>query len=159
MEKPALGNRPTPRRSRQLHASTTLGPWKKAECSGQHGTQEHSPGTGVFTGFCFLSPLFLPPARHSPQCVPAPNLMATAILRFNYLLCWGLTRSFSSVITHSKNNLCRVSFVSDSTEGLSTPPRSPGAQSIITHDIICHLRKKKKKTPSKALALLWGPCN
>lgn len=45
------------------------------------------------------------------------------------------------VITHRKNNLCGVSFGSNSPEGLSAPPKSPGAQSIITHDIIYHLKK------------------
>jgi len=87
MEKPVLGNLPTPWKSRQPHASTTLGRQKKAQYSDQHGTQENSLGMEVFTGFHFLSRLFLPTAGHGPQWVPAPSLTVTAILRFNYLLC------------------------------------------------------------------------
>lgn len=61
------------------------------------------------------------------------------------------------IITHGKNDLCNISFFNDVPEGLSAPPWSPGAQSIIAHDIICYGNKKQKT--SKALAPLWGLCN
>lgn len=64
MGKPALGNRPTPPRSRQPHASTANACQQKAQGSDQHGTQEGSLRTGVLTGFGFLSPLFLLSAGH-----------------------------------------------------------------------------------------------
>lgn len=93
---------------------------------------------GVFTGFGVFSPLFLPPTGQGPQWAPTLRLDGDSYSGVQPLALLELEEEFSLVITHSKNNLCSVSSVSDNPEGLSAPPRSPGAQSIVTHDGICH---------------------